>query len=538
MTDFLFRQHQTAAADAVENAWRSGIRRPLADMCVGSGKSLTIAELSRRANVRGERSLILTHRQELTKQDWKASTMLGLQCGINAAKLGERTWRGSVISAMIQSVFRNAASFGPIDNIFIDEAHMIPHNSSGMFREFLRGFPHARIAGFSGTVFRLQGGSLVEGEEAPFDRVVYTYPITQGIDDRYLVPAFSAESCDKIDASKLKKTAGEYTGASQDEQMIALMDSHIMQMKSGGADRKAWLIFEASQKSALAMTERLNAWGIPAAVVIDKTTNREAIYSAFERGQLRALVNVEALTTGYDSQRIDLVCFRRRTASLGLYIQMAGRGLRTVGGNIESSVAAGKADCLFYDFADLIGAHGPLDFIRPKDTRVSLVTCESCKKRVPVAAARCWNCDEPMFKLCPACLEPVEKGTLDCPHCNHDMRTGGGGSRETSKLLATPSGAALISSYRNTQTKVGGWLPVQRMWQSGEGYIAQIGKDQVGIPDAFNSVAGSARWLRMGDDGVLGILVPNGSSRSTVRQYSADGSMLIVPMPQNSVDNS
>lgn len=134
------RPNQLEAADAVEEAWRNGIARPLVDSCVGSGKSLIMAELARRGWERGERSLILAHTRELVEQNAGACRSLGLQCGVNAASLGERTWRAPVISAAIQSVYKNAHSFGPIANIFIDESHLLPHAQAGMYRAFLRGF--------------------------------------------------------------------------------------------------------------------------------------------------------------------------------------------------------------------------------------------------------------------------------------------------------------------------------------------------------------------------------------------------------------
>jgi superfamily II DNA or RNA helicase len=56
------RPNQIAAADAVEDAYRAGMLRPLVDSCVGSGKSLAMAELARRAWQRGERSIILATR--------------------------------------------------------------------------------------------------------------------------------------------------------------------------------------------------------------------------------------------------------------------------------------------------------------------------------------------------------------------------------------------------------------------------------------------------------------------------------------------
>lgn len=801
MTSYTPRPHQTECADAIDDAFRSGVTRPMVNMCVGSGKSIAMATTALRNWQRGERTIILSHRQELVTQDKRACDIVGVQCGINAAKLGERTWRAPVISAMINSVHSSASAFGPVQNILIDECfpagtsietpggpvaietvctgdmvhhalgtgcveavskrnvsdlvelefsdgsftrctenhpifttegwtsaklasgrdvvtfegmrelrrhvqdtrahvrrsnspcisesmeqkavlfdillqeageryarswragtddgnhsanrtsaqgarrqrsrddqsasgidlrawagmgrrigsayengqrervsdtlqtrhceppapnsdrgrrsvalrkakgvgceerrvpallgvvrvsrielaspctvynlqvsghpsyfangslvhncHLVPHSEQGMYRAFLRGFPGARVVGYSGTPFRLQGGSLVTGDGALFEKEVYTYDITDGIRDGYLVPGFSAEACDKIDVTKLKKAAGEYTASSQDAQTIALMDSHICQMKLGGADRKSWLIFEASQKAATAMTERLNAWGIPAGMIIDKTKNREEIINAFNAGRLRALVNVESLTTGFDSQRIDLVCFRRRTTSLGLYVQMCGRGLRTIGGNMETSIAAGKSDCLYYDFAGLIGDHGPLDFLRPKEAKVSFTTCESCSARNAGAAMRCWACDEPMTKLCPHCLGTVVKGTLDCPTCGYDMRTGtDGAGREPQKLLETPTGAALISSYSKGKEREGGWLPIRKVHSDDERFIFTLESGAlVEVAGALATHAADARWIR--EDGTA-LLKPNGSNRNTVLHVTADGVVLPIPMP-------
>ena len=175
------RPNQIAAADAVELAWCQGVKRPLIDACVGSGKSYTYAELARRTINRGGRVIIGAHTRELVEQNARAcrDLMPGVPVGINAAALGERTWRAPIISCAIQSIYKNARQFGPIDLLQIDEAHLVPHAESGMYRELGREIGvtdgRCRIVGGSGTVFRLQGGSLVEGEAAPFDRVVFTY---------------------------------------------------------------------------------------------------------------------------------------------------------------------------------------------------------------------------------------------------------------------------------------------------------------------------------------------------------------------------
>lgn len=533
----VFRPHQPEAVDAAEDAFRRGTQRVLWDMCVGSGKSLTYAELARREIERGGRAIIVAPTRELVEQNAAACHALGLQVGINAAALGERTWRAPVISASINSIYAHAGSFGPISLLMEDEAHLSQHGEAGMLQALRRGLGNPRIAGGTGTPFRLMGGSLVEGEGAPYDKIVYRYSIIDGIRDEYLVPPFSAPVDDKIDVSKLRVAQGEYTEKSQDAQMLALMDSHIAQMLHYGAKRRSWLVFEASRKAATAMAQRMNEWGIPTGLVLGDRTkaeaaNRKANVEALRTGKLRAIVNVECLTTGFDVQEIDMLVCRRRTKSLGLWIQIVGRLLRTIGGNLLESIRRGKADGLLLDFAGNVDEFGPLDFIRPKDTAAKMVSCDACGNRNPVAARNCWSCDEPMMKLCPACLEPVQKGTLDCPHCQHDMRVAGGEPRKAAALLETPSGAALIAAYKTGAERLGGWLPIRKAWEKdGGSWVLTVNGDAFQLPEVLAAHAVDARWIRVSDGALAGLLVPNGASRNSVRQYGLGGEFLIVPMP-------
>lgn len=345
------RKHQGAAADAVEFALSQGTKRPLVDMCVAAGKSFTYAELARRATIRNERVIIGAHVRELVEQNAEAcrALMPDVHVGVNSASLDQRVWRAPVISASIQSIFRNAALFGTIDKLIVDEAHLLSHSESGMYHTLWCDLGKPDLIGGTGTPFRLQGGRLDQGEGAPFDRIVYTYSILDGIREKYLVPPVSLPAVDIIDPSQLKVRQGEYTGDSQDAQMLKLMDNHIMQMVHyGWHDRRGWLIFEASTKAAHAMHARLNQWGIPAGLVLGTTSDdeRERTVSQFRQGKLRALINLNALCVGFNVPHVDLLVLRRRTQSLGLFCQQIGRGLRTIGGNLESSIAAGKADCI------------------------------------------------------------------------------------------------------------------------------------------------------------------------------------------------
>ena len=523
------RPHQQAAADAVEAALSQGIRRPLVNMCVAAGKSLTYAELARRALFRGQRTIIGSHTRELVEQNAEACRDLipNAEIGINAAALDRRDWRGDIICFAVQSVYKRARMLGRIDNMIVDEAHLVAHTETGMYLQMWNDLGRPNLIGGSGTTYRMMGGSLVEGEGAPFDREVYVYSILNGIRDGYLVPPVSLETADNIDPSKLKTRNGEYTEESQDSQMIAMIDNHIMQMQYHGQDRRSWLIFEASTKAAHAMCERMNQWGIPTGLVLGKTPNaeRRATIQAYREGRLRALVNLNALTTGFSVQETDLLVMRRRTKSRGLYEQMLGRCLRAIGGHIDISRQRGKIDAHVLDFAGNIEQHGALDdLIVSIKSKVRFTLCDSCGKRNPSGALRCWGCDETLMKNCPACLTAIPRDVVDCPHCGFDMRSG---TRDPSgKLNEHATGAALLSAHRKGVKREGGWIPIRFAWEDavddGEG-------NRWELPEHLKQFAASARWIRPPPN--LALLIPNGASRTSVQQVMANGNQLLVPMP-------
>jgi DNA repair protein RadD len=84
----------------------------------------------------------------------------------------------------------------------------------------------------------------------------------------------------------------------------------------------------------------------------------------------------------------------RPTASTGLYIQMAGRGMR---------IAPGKDDCLVLDFVGNVMRHGPVD----------AVVLPEAKRGGSGEAA------EPPAKVCPGCDAIVPISLRECLDCGH-----------------------------------------------------------------------------------------------------------------------
>lgn len=65
---------------------------------------------------------------------------------------------------------------------------------------------------------------------------------------------------------------------------------------------------------------------------------RDAIIDAFKAQQIRYMVNVAVLTTGFDAPHVDLIAILRPTESVSLYQQIIGRGLRLCEGKIMREI--------------------------------------------------------------------------------------------------------------------------------------------------------------------------------------------------------
>jgi len=98
--------------------------------------------------------------------------------------------------------------------------------------------------------------------------------------------------------------------------------------------------------------------GVEAAVITADTPGKERaeILEKFEDGVINALCNVAVLTEGWDAPRTDCIALLRPTKSLGLYVQICGRGMRTWGD---------KKDCLLLDYGENIDRHGCIDKAAP-----------------------------------------------------------------------------------------------------------------------------------------------------------------------------
>lgn len=100
-------------------------------------------------------------------------------------------------------------------------------------------------------------------------------------------------------------------------------------------------------------------------------------------------VFVTGNTTGFDYPDIDLIAFCRPTLSPGLYMQMAGRGMR---------IKSHTDHCLVLDFAGVVQTHGPVTNVQPPNKKGTgsgecpVKVCPECDELVHLSARVCTSC--------------------------------------------------------------------------------------------------------------------------------------------------
>ena len=384
----------------------------------GSGKSHIVAALCKDAlqHWPETRVLMLTHVKELISQNaekmrqhWKGAPM-----GIYSASLNSRNLGEPITFAGIQSVRTKADQIGHVDLIIVDECHLIGITETGGYRMLIDALitinPMLRVIGLTATPYRL-GHGMITDKPAIFDALIEPVSIEELLHKGYLAPLRSKVTREKLSVDGLHKRGGEYIESEMqeafdtDEHNRAVVDEVI----SFAENRKSWLFFCAGVKHAENVAAMLRDRGIAAQCVTGMTPKkeRETILQDFKQGRLRAVTNANVLTTGFDHPDIDLIAMLRATASPGLYVQMAGRGLRP---------KSHTDHCLVLDFAGVVEEHGPITRVRPPSKKgestgeAPVKVCESCGELVYISALVCPACGEafPEPKKKPLVLRDVD----------------------------------------------------------------------------------------------------------------------------------
>ena len=407
------RQYQREACDAFYSLIHDGGMEGTIELATGLGKSLVVATICQEVidAYPDTRILSTVHTRELIRQT--AEEMLELwpcaPIGINSAGLHRRDWGAQITFGGIQSIYNSARDLGKHDLVIIDEAHLISPARDSRYQQLLTDLremkPTLRVLKLTATPFRLDNGK--------FHDIIYSYGIAQGVGDGWLVPPITKAMVSEIDTSNVHVRSGEFVNAELEAAALPQVREAVAEMVEYGRDRRAWIVFCVSVKHAGEVHKELRRHGINSAVVTGKTPTdeRDATIKAYSRGEIKCLVNVGVLTTGFNVRFIDMIALMRPTMSPGLAIQQIGRGTRsviadlpdTIEERLEAIALSDKPDCLILDFGRILKTHGPIDRMAPPERKkrargdnymVPIRICPNCNAIMPVQARKCDACGE------------------------------------------------------------------------------------------------------------------------------------------------
>ena len=338
-SDFLLRDYQLEALKRVEEKFAQGYRSVLLSMPTGAGKTVVFNTLILK---RGFRALVVAHREELLSQAVDKYLMCGgSPSDVGIIKAGE--WKENRYTvASIQTLYRNLdrLSARDYDLVVIDEVHHSPAPTYRAVIDRLRETnPEIRLLGVTATPFRADEGDLF----SLFEVLAYAVDILDLIGSGYLVPVRGRVVRLPVDVSDLR-VSGEDYHVKRIAELFDRGDLNDLVVEewirlSGG--RKT-VVYVSTVDHAVHLAGRFSAKGVPVRVVYGSMSSaeRRRALEEFRDGRVQVLVNVNVLTEGFDDPSVSCVLTVRPTASLPLYIQMVGRGLR---------LAPGKRDCLIID---------------------------------------------------------------------------------------------------------------------------------------------------------------------------------------------
>jgi DNA repair protein RadD len=367
------RPYQAKAVDAALEWMRKSVDPFCIEAATGAGKSHIIAEIARVIHGKtGKRVLCLAPSAELVVQNRGKFLATGNPASMFSASAGGKELRHPVVFGSPLTVKNRISRFQQQGNagyalVIIDECHGLTPTVRDIIDAMKDANPNLRVCGLSATPYRLGSGWIfmmhpdgkVNGDDVArdpyFTKCVYQIGARDLIGQGYLTPpVIGAVGAEGYDTSSLVANArGQFDAEAVDRayhgqgrKTAAIVADVVAQAR----DRQGVMFFAATVQHA---NEVLSSLPPELSALVTGETpkaQRDSILARFKARQIKYLVNVSVLTTGFDAPHVDVIAILRKTESVGLLQQIIGRGLRLDGG---------KADCLVLDYTTNLTDHCP-----------------------------------------------------------------------------------------------------------------------------------------------------------------------------------
>ena len=385
-------------------------RRVIMCLPTGGGKTICFSEISRRAELKKHKILILSSRTEILRQNAKSVQSVGLNVEFIVPQTRNVPSKSNVAVAMAQTLRARITKpewqeyVKTVTMIIIDECH---ENTANYIFDYLS--ESCYVIGVTATPVRY--GTQPQLFEF-YKHIVTEISIKELIELGFLSPArhftFTAP---KLDDAVFNAHDGDFQHKylarkfEQKEQYAGVVENYI---KICNGEKT--IVYCVSSKQAIAITKEFVDNGIAAKYILsgeneeDKTLSAERtqLIADFIDNKFKVLVNVGILVAGFDCPDVQAVIVAFATQSVTKWLQALGRGAR---------IAPLKKYFKVLDFGDNIKRLGLYD----QDREWSLFHSRRIGAGVP-----------PM-KECPkdkgGCSEMIPVQAMVCPFCGYKYPT-------------------------------------------------------------------------------------------------------------------
>jgi superfamily II DNA or RNA helicase len=383
------RPYQQQLITDIRLQYQLGRRSVLAVLPTGGGKTVCFSYIAEQASRKGNRVLVLVHRQELLDQ---ASRAMPVPHGrISAGKVMDLSH--SVQVASVQTVARRLHLL-PRDFfqlLVVDEAH---HTTAGTWAKVIEHFSQVKLLGVTATPIRGDGRGLGRHYQAMVEG-----PTAQQLTDEGYLAGAKVLAPPGFDTAGIRKRMGDFDTREAEQRVGTIMGDCLSHYRKHLHGQTA-IAFCCSVAHAEAVAQLFMGAGIPAASIdgsMDGATRRDLL-QALGTGRIKVLTSCALIGEGVDVPSVGGCILLRPTQSVSLHLQMIGRCLRPSPGKAAAVVLDHVGNTL------RLGHH-----LEPREW-----TLEGLAKRDRSAA--------PSVKVCPVCFAANPSGAQVCVECRHEFR--------------------------------------------------------------------------------------------------------------------
>lgn len=325
----------------------------------GAGKSILIAEIAKEldGNV-----LVVQPSKELLKQNLEKFSKAGGEATIYSASFNSKVISHTTY-ATDGSLSVAAFKDKEIKYLILDECHLKTQSGSKL-NTFIKALDIKNVLGLTASPVYLKsalGGTQlkmmnrVKGKL--FNSICHVTQISELVEGGFW-------SKIKYDIKDTDTSILEYNSNGSDFTKGSLTlnyesndyENKILSCIKNNPDRKSILIFVPSVREAIALKNKLLGSEVVYSGMNDK--DRERILEDFKALKIRTIINVNILAVGFDHPELDYIITARPTASIAVYYQQIGRGVR---------VHKNKKDCLLTDLSGNVERFGKLENLTFED---------------------------------------------------------------------------------------------------------------------------------------------------------------------------